>query len=96
MKVKFDKIPCEMIDGSVVECDLTKSIAEYIFKNAVNIEMHELALKMNKYEEIELTKEIVESLPVIVEQTPNMVMFAKIGFKKWFTDVTDRYNTQKQ
>ena len=57
MKVDLSKLRIEMIDGSIMEYDLSKELAEVIFKTTQSLAEHSFCLDLYKNPVVELTDE---------------------------------------
>lgn len=76
-KIKFDAIKCFNIDGeplqnedgSELELDMTKRVANAIFNNAATVDELEIARVINSGDEVELTDDVyntvIEFLPSV-------------------------------
>ena len=56
-KVDFSKLPIRQLDGSIVEHDFSKDLAQAIFSNTQNISEHAFSVDLFKDPIIELTDE---------------------------------------
>jgi hypothetical protein len=56
-KVDLSKVEIEMLDGSTMEYDIAKELAEIIFKNTQSIPEHTFSLALYKNPIVELTEE---------------------------------------
>ena len=55
--VDLSKLQIEMIDGSIIEYDLSKELAEVIFKTTQSLAEHSFCLDLYKNPIVELTDE---------------------------------------
>lgn len=56
-KIDLSKLKIEMIDGSIMEYDLSKELAEIIFKTTESLAEHSFCLDLYKNPVVELTDE---------------------------------------
>jgi hypothetical protein len=56
-KIDLSKLRIEMIDGSIMEYDLSKELAEVIFKTTQSLAEHSFCLDLYKNPIVELTDE---------------------------------------
>lgn len=56
-KIDLSKLKIEMIDGSIMEYDLSKELAEVIFKTTQSLAEHSFCLDLYKNPVVELTDE---------------------------------------
>ncbi len=55
--IDLSKLKIEMIDGSIIEYDLSKELAEVIFKTTQSLAEHSFCLDLYKNPVVELTDE---------------------------------------
>lgn len=56
-KIDLSKLKIEMIDGSIMEYDISKELAEVIFKTTQSLAEHSFCLDLYKNPIVELTDE---------------------------------------
>lgn len=78
-KINFKAVPCEMVDGSVVEIDLSKELANIIYTNAKEVGEAVFAQDLYKEGEVELTEENIET---IKKHYNNFFYFIRAGIDK--------------
>lgn len=56
-KIDLSKLKIEMIDGSIMEYDISKELAQVIFQNTQDIGEHAFSLELYKNPVVELTED---------------------------------------
>ena len=56
-KVDFSKLPITQLDGTIIEHDFSKELAQAIFSNTQNISEHAFSVDLFKNPIVELTDE---------------------------------------
>lgn len=77
MKVDFKELKVTTLDGQKV-AEVYKAIANTIYMNAKNLDLVDFALKINKWEEIEITKKELEEIKEIcLDEKSSFFAFVK-------------------
>lgn len=82
--VDLSKLQIEMIDGSIMEYDLSKELAEVIFKSTQSLAEHSFCLDLYKNPIVELTDDNKAIIEKYVGQY--FKAFVQIAVNKLFSD----------
>lgn len=78
-KINFRALPCEMVDGSIDEIDLSKELANLIYSQTKECGEAMFAQELYKNGEVELTE---ENEKTIRKYADNFVYFVTSAIKK--------------
>lgn len=78
-KINFRTVPCEMVDGSIVEIDLSKELANLIYSQTKECGEAMFAQELYKNGEVELTE---ENIAIVKKYYDNFLYFAKAAIDK--------------
>lgn len=73
--MNLKNLQIEMIDGSFIEKDVSKEIANLVYQNATDIGMLDIAMTLYKTGEVEMTEKQKQIFKDIVDQ--NIKAFVK-------------------
>lgn len=73
MKYDFKKVDIFDIDEKKVDLDIGKTIAVMVYRQAKNLDLVDVALKINKGEEVELRPADVKEIRQIIDDPRNGV-----------------------
>ncbi len=82
--IDLSKLKIEMIDGSIIEYDLSKELAEVIFKTTQSLAEHSFCLDLYKNPIVELTDENKSIIEKYVGQY--FKAFVQIAVNKLLSD----------
>lgn len=91
-KINFKKVPCKMIDGKVKDFDMAELIGNGMYFSVTDIGKLRLAEKIYAGEDVELLEEDITLIQKIVENSDNMLAFAKLGALDYLTKIKESKN----
>lgn len=86
--VDLSKLRIEMIDGSIMEYDISKELAEVIFKTTQSLAEHSFCLDLYKNPIVELTDENKAIIEKYVDKY--FKAFAKVAVNKLLSDENNK------
>lgn len=89
MKVRFHEVPVCSLDGTPIEnATIYKSLANAIYQFSPDLDLVEIAMQINKGEEVELSSSQVETLKKLIRnERAGFMAFAQKAFLDYLDEV---------
>ncbi len=82
-RLDFTKFPLPDVEGNFTECDLSKEIANIVFRGTMDVQAAELSMRIVRERNLCLTDEEIGLLRDELGKPENMVLASvKIGFER--------------